>query len=226
MYPQHWLLQFGGTVGEVSEEWSCGIRMALFGEPEIPPGEGVNEESFLDAQAIPALETWIENTLSLVHSSTALRFIKFNEIGPDGHYADPAISHERAVNFIGGNTGPYVQPLQVCLVLSWRTDAAVRGPGSMGRIYSPRPEVVVDANGDISGPERVGAANTAATMLNTLDTSLGGIGAQVLRPSIVSPSGAGHANQIDTVVVDSQLDIQRRRAFSQSREITSAPVLY
>ena len=76
------------------------------------------------------------------------------------------------------------------------------------------------------GGDRVEVATAAALLMNTLDTGLG-VGGGVLRPSIVSSIGAeGSARQVDRVSVDSCLDVQRRRAKSQSKEITSAPVLY
>lgn len=225
-YPEHHLLQFGGGVGDALEEWSCGIRMALYGRDPLP-GDDVDEESFLDDQALPALQAWFSAAATLIAPSTTLQWVKFNEIGPDGRYLDPAQSHERTVNYVGGSTENVHHPLQVCLVLSWRTDAAVRGPASMGRIYMPRPSVAVDLAGDLASAKRVGVMNTTITMLNTLDIDIDPpVGGRLLRPSIVSNIGAGHANQIDTVLVDSQLDIQRRRAYSASREFSSGPVLY
>lgn len=230
-YPQHWLLQFTGHQGDVNETFSCGIRLAIQSED---PQESVDEEEYLDDVAVPGLTTWFSAPNSLISANAKMLLIKFNEIAPDGKYEDPSITHQRSVNVSGASSqSTALHPLQVSMVLSWRTSAAMRGLASHGRIYVPRPAVAVDAAGDINGSSRVGAAATAVTLLNTLDVPLGVIGG-VLRPSILSRGhlnpdgtyGPGAVNQIDLVVVDSQLDIQRRRAFSQTREVTSAPVVY
>jgi hypothetical protein len=156
-----------------------------------------------------------------------LRWVKFNEIDEQGHYRDQTQTHERAVDIQGGGGLSNLHPLQVCVVLSWKTNAAARGPGSRGRIYSPRPSVGLDATtGDVAGADRVKMASAAVTLLNSLDASLGPVGGGVIRPVIASKVGEGVNNQIDAVVVDSAMDIQRRRAFQQSRETTTTPVVY
>lgn len=227
-YLRHWLLQFGGHQGDVNEQWSCGIRMAF------PDGDGgvvdtdlPSEEDFLDNQAVPALTTWFQAPLTHISGYARLTTIKFNEIQADGTYADQGTVHARQVNLTGGHAGDLeLHPLQVAVVLSWRNNEVLRGPGSHGRIYQPRPVVPIAGNGDVLGAYRVEIAVKAAAMLNTLDTTPGGLGAPVFRPCIMSKVGTGHCRQIDRVVVDSSLDIQRRRSASQSKEITSQEVLY
>lgn len=223
-YPRHWLLAFGGGLGDTTEIWSCGIRMGLY---SVDPLEGVDEEAYLDATARPGLEAWFENPGARISSAASLTWIKFNEIAPDGTYADGSVTHQRVVTgVVGGTPGTTnIHPLQVCCVLRWRTDAVQRGPASNGRIYSPRPAVAVGTTGDVAGPERVIIAETARDLLNSLDAGVGIIGG-VVRPSIVSPIGPGHIHQINAVTVDSALDIQRRRAAQQSRETTTIPVVY
>lgn len=226
-YPQHWLLQFGGHQGDPNEEWSCGIRMAFVSGGGGGIGDPINEEDFLDEQAIPALQTWFEDTQTKISNAAHLLTIKFNEIRPDGHYFDQTQTHQRQVNWQGGvAVGNNTHPLQVAMVLSWRSNEAARGPATHGRIYMPRPTVAIDAGGDVLGADRVSVCGTTATMLNTLDTTPGGLGGDAFRPHIVSALGSGLSRQIDRVVVDSCLDIQRRRAKSQSKEVTSAPVTY
>lgn len=221
-YPQHWLLAFGGGLGDTTEIWSCGIRMGIVSEE---PLASMDEEQYLTDTALPALEAWFENPGARIASAASLTWVKFNEIGPDGRYADQTITHQRVVTgVVGGVTTSNLHPLQVCCVLRWRTDEVQRGPASNGRIYSPRPNVVISASGDLAGPERVIIAETARDLLNSLDVTLG-IGG-VLRPVIVSPIGPGHMHQIDSVSVDSALDVQRRRAAQQSRESSTVPVVY
>ena len=227
-YLRHWLLQFGGHQGDVSEEWSCGVRMAF------PDGNGgvedvdlPSEEDFLDNQAVPALTTWFQSPLAHIGEAAKLLTIKMNEIDAAGRYADQGTVHVRQLSVDGGfSMGLNAHPLQVAAVLSWRNNQVARGPGSHGRIYSPRPVVTVNAAGDVAGGDRVDICAQAVIMINTLDTTPGGLGAPAFRPCIVSKLGAGHVRQIDRVVVDSSLDIQRRRAKSQTREVTSQEVLY
>lgn len=230
-YPEHWLLAFGGHQGNAEEIWACGIRLGVYGDPF---SSGIDEEQYLTNTAVPALTSWFGNANAKIHSAARLTWVKFNEIDSEGLYADQTTTHERlSLNISGGGASVGAHPLQVAVVLSWRTDAAERGLASKGRIYSPRPVVSVDLNGDVSGPDRVLIADAAALLLNGLDASDGIPPAPVLRPSIVSRGkktgstwGPGAIHQIDRVVVDSALDIQRRRANHQSREVTSKAVVY
>jgi len=222
-YPQHWLLSFGGSLVPGEETWVCGIRMAVYGDT---PLGGVDEEQYLTDTAVPALTAWFGRSTSKIGVATTLTTIKFNEIDANGHYADPGNTHVRTVNLTGGGGGTNYHPLQVSVCLTWLTDSATRGPASRGRIYSPRPLVSVDSNGDIAALDRQQMATSAAQLLNSLDASAGLPPAGVLRPSIVSPVGPGYARQIDTVRVDSQCDIQRSRARSASRAVSDVDVVY
>lgn len=230
-YPLHWLLAFGGHQGHVEEIWACGIRMCAYGD--VGPIQ-MDEEQYLTNTAVPALTTWFGSAGAKIYTAARLKWVKFNEIDEDGHYADQSTTHERlTLDIPGGGGSTAVHPLQVAAVLSWRTLDAERGLASRGRIYSPRPTCVVDLNGDITSTDRGTMATSAANLLNSLDVSLGVPPAPVLRPSIVSRGkksgssyGEGASHQIDSVVVDSALDIQRRRANRQSREGTSVAVTY
>lgn len=222
-YPRHWLLQWTGHQGEITETFSNGIRLALYGVQDAP----VDEEEYLDETAVPALSAWFASPSSFISSSAKMLNIKFNEIGPNGRYVEQTVTHERTVNVSGGTSGvSNIHPLQVAWCLSWRTNAAARGPGSHGRIYVPRPVVALSALGDASPANCASAGIVAEILLDSLDVSVGVPPGAVLRPSIVSNVGAGLANQIDYIVIDSQLDIQRRRAFTQTREETIQAVTY
>lgn len=222
-YPQHWLLSFGGDLVAGEETWTCGIRLAI-----VSTGLGgeMDEEQYLTDTAVPALSTWFGSGTANISGLCTLRFVKCNEIGPDGTYADPSNSHTRLVNVAGGGGAAERLPLQVSCCLTWLTDEASRGPASRGRIYSPRPALTVDAAGDISASDRTEIATAASVLLNSLDVTLSGPGGSILRPCIVSPLGPGYARQIDSVRVDSQLDIQRSRARQASRAATAVSVNY
>ena len=227
-YIPHYLLAFGGHSGHSQEQWACNIRLI---EESFGVGGDVDEEEYLDDVVLPALTAWFMAPNARVHEGVRLQWFKFNKIGPNGRYLETGVTHERTTAIPGGMAGTSnAHPLQVCMVLTWRTNAVSRGLGSVGRIFMPRPVVPIDVNGDFDSTIRAAAATQAATFLNTLDVTLGT--GDWMRPAIVSRGhGPGYvdegpAYQIDTVEVDSCLDIQRRRAFSQSREKSSAPVTY
>lgn len=222
VYPRHWLLSFGGHQGAVEEIWSCGIRLAPYGV-----WEGfMDEEQYLDDTALPALETWFGSANLKVFGGALITWVKFNEIAPDGSYADPSNTHARFdLAYDGGGGLSNTHPLQVAAVLSWQTDA-MRGPGSKGRIYLPRPVWVVTGEGDVQQTTTTPAAQVTATFLNQLDVSLGPEPGPVLRPSVVSNKGAGTTRQITGVSIDTRLDVQRRRANKQSVLKSQVPVTY
>lgn len=227
-YPEHYLLSFGGHQGELEETWNCGIRLAEYDSGVFG---SVDQQGYLTTVAAPALSAWFSRAGSRIYSGAKLLWAKFNMINEQGHYADPSVTNEHSYGVgISGSQSSPLHPLQVCMVLSWRSDEAERGIASKGRIFSPRPCVTIDAAGDVDGGTRVVVADSAALLLNTLDIT---VGSGFMRPSIVSPGrgwpeqdNPGLARQIDRVVVDSALDIQRRRARSQTHEITSSPVSY
>jgi hypothetical protein len=220
-YPQHWLLAFGGTQGDPLDIWSCNLRLAI---TDLGTWS-MDEEQFLTNTAVPVLTTWFSAANSKIGASAQINWIKFNEIAPDGKYADPATTHERlGLAIPGGAASSNYHPLQCSYVLSFRTAVAERGPGSKGRIYVPRPNVPVGSSGDITSTDRNAMIGTAKTMLEGLHPQVGPPGSARIHPSIVTPLLGGVAHRIDRVVIDSALDIQRRRANKQSREETSANV--
>lgn len=208
-YADHFLVQFGGRIGAVGGEiWSCGIRIKLQNDS---PLADFNPEEYLDDNAVPALSAWIARATSKISSGTFLEFVKCNQIGPDGRYVDGAVTHERFLAVpVAGGAGSGTLPWQACVVLSWETNAATRGPASKGRIYSPTPTVSVNAStGLFVAGDALGMAQSAATLLNTLDDSVGVSGQ--IRPHIMSEVG-GAFNEINRVRVDNRVDVQRRRA--------------
>lgn len=218
-YSPHFLLQFGGKLGTTSNEiWSCGIRLwsTDYG--------GFDEVAYLTTVAVPALAAWLGRATSKISSSCSLTFAKMNPIGADGHYSDPGVTNEYfwATPPTGGG-GSGTLPFQASVVLGWRTNERSRGPASKGRIYSPAPVVSTNAlTGLFVASDALGMATSAATLLNTLDV---GFDTDVLRPSIMSAIGGAHS-QIDSVVVDNRVDIQRRRANQIIAAESVVPITY
>lgn len=210
-YPTHWLLQFGGTLGGGDGDiWTCGVRLGQYGEFGA---EDMDEEQYLDDTAVPALSAWMMNLDANISVAAKLTFAKCNEIGPTGLYAHPQDVHERFFEGVSGSSGQPTHPYQVCLVYTWHCAEVVRGPGSTGRIYTPMPAIAIDSNTGLFNVNSSNAAARAARdLINSLDVQLGGPAGGVLRPSLVTQSGAGAMHQINRVSVDNRTDTQRRRA--------------
>lgn len=220
VYTPHYLLQFGGTLGTATTEiWSCGIRM------HSGDYTGFDEDGYFTSVAWPALAAWMARSGSKISSSCKLAYAKFNLINAAGHYDDTGNTREYVwptpVPGVGANFG---LPYQSSVVLGWRTDAASRGRASKGRIYSPMPCVTpIQSTGVFATADAQAMATSAADLLNTLDYGWGGAG--TIRPHIMSGVD-GSFNEINTVVVDNRIDIQRRRANSLVATTMSAPVTY
>lgn len=219
-YPPHFLLQFGGSIGNPGLEiWSCGIRMWIDGDDVF----AVDPDDYLATVASPALITWFESSATKISTSCFLQWSKFNEIDEDGHYANPSTNeliYGLTANPGGG--GSSVLPWQSSVCLTWLTDARERGIASKGRIFMPLPTLSVNSNtGLFPTGDATSIATSTATFLNTLDIGgLGVGGTGVMRPGIVSRGkdlgggawGDGAREQINSVQVDNRIDIQRRRA--------------
>lgn len=218
-YADHLLVNFGGTVGTADPEiWSCGIRLWA------PDFTGFDEIGYATDVAKPALAAWMARPTSKISSHCQLDWLKVNVIGSDGLYQEPENPHTYFYTpSIAGAVAGTGMPYQACVVLSWRSLEATRGPGTKGRIYSPAPAVSpVAATGLFAAADAQGMATSAATLLNTLDIALSD---DSLRPAIMSNIGAIH-HQIDTVLVDNRVDIQRRRANALVAVASTAPVVY
>lgn len=219
-YTPHYLLQFGGSLGNPDAEiWSCGIRLYSTNF------DGFDEEGWFNGVGKTAPADWVTRPGSKIGSQVRLRWVKFNLINAAGHYDDSGNTREWIYPTpVTGGGGTSTSPFQVCAVLGWRTNAATRGRASKGRIYSPQPSAAVSGStGMFVQADCLGMATSAALFLNTLDAGFGT--GDTIRPHIMSGVD-GSFNQIDTVVVDSVPDIQRRRGNALIGIESSAPVTY
>lgn len=222
-YTPHFLLQMIGTHGSANPEiWSCGIRLWA------PGYGGLDEVAYQNGVAKDACAAWVARATSKISAFCSLDVIKFNFINAQGHYDD------------AGNTNQYVYPTpvtggggstsnqyQAAAVLTWRTKEVARGRASRGRIYSPGPTVVTSGGtGLFPIADALGMAQSAQTLLNTLDIAFGEpITGPQLRPHIMSSVDGSHY-QIDWVDVDNRLDVQRRRANQLEPAKSTVEVLY
>jgi hypothetical protein len=122
---------------------------------------------------------------------------------------DPAATFtgEEPLGLAGTSTGASL-PLQVATVISLRT--AVAGRQNRGRLYLPvnaydlTAHQFVDAQVDalaLAFADLFGAINGDANITGDV--------------CVVSSVGAGHSTPVSSVIVDSRLDVQRRRAASE-----------
>lgn len=233
-YPRHFLLQWGGNLGNPGLEiFSCGIRMWIDDDDIF----AVDPTAYLTTVAWPALKVWHKGAGAKISSSAYLIWGKFNEIDEDGHYANPTTTEiaDAATANPGGGASSTL-PWQSSVCLTWLTDARERGIASKGRIFSPLPNLSVNSNtGLFPAGDAISIATAAATLLNTLDVGgLGVGGTGVMRPGIISRGkylgggayGDGAREQINSVQVDNRIDIQRRRAEDLVATRSTQPVTY
>lgn len=213
-YPEHYLMQFGGTLGTPAGEiWSCGIRLVLDGNPLAD----LDESDFMTEQCVPALAGWFGRATSKISSATRLAFVKFNLIDGEGLYVKEETTEYFWPVPLTGAGGTSALPFQCSVALTWETDEKSRGLASKGRIYSPGPTVVT-SNGLFSSTDALGMAQSAATLIAALEIEVDASTATT-RPAIVSRGrktgedtwGTGEWSKITSVSVDNRVDIQRRR---------------
>lgn len=222
-YTPHYLLQMIGTNGSANPEiWSCGIRLwsASF--------SGFDEVGYLNGLAKDACAAWVTRATSKINTVCSLDVLKFNFINATGHYEDPG----NTLQYVyptppSGGGGTSTNPYQAAVVLTWRTKDVARGRGSRGRIYSPAPTVGTSATtGLFASAEALGMAQSAQTLLNTLDVGFGEpVTGGIIRPQIMSSVDGSH-HQIDWVDVDNRVDVQRRRANQLVPAKSTVEVLY
>lgn len=219
-YTPHYLLQFGGYLGDAQPEiWSCGVRL------HSENYSGYDEEAHFNDVIKTAVSAWFARAGSMISNKARLTFCKYNLIDAAGHYSDVGSTREHFYPTpITGASGGAPLPYQCSVVLGWRTLAATRGRASKGRIYSPMPTVVVGGStGLFPTADALTMATSAALFLNTLDLGYGT--SQTIRPHIMS-SVDGSYNEINSVVVDSRVDVQRRRAADLVGVEQTVDVLY
>lgn len=136
---------------------------------------------------------------------------------PTGGPAAKYIGTAPVAGVVGNSTfGPL--PLQVCAVVSLRTGFA--GRSYRGRMYLPATGQPLEADHQMSNTDCQSLAQGYVSFLHDVDFNNAG------KPVVVSTK-LGTATPIASVVVDSRLDIQRRRANREAAAHTATqPVVY
>lgn len=215
-YKRHWLLSWGGTLGNGADIWANNVRFMndeFANEDSIDPSD---MESHLD-DFVGDIKELFAKPEAFISNSVECSWVKFNEIGPDGRYVDQATTH---VRFLEGTTGDFARfkgvgstpmnPTFVSICVT-TTTGRQRGPGSRGRLFIPQPAIGYDASGRISS----GQAQMIATAYGQFFTDLGdeaGIDTDALAPAVVSNVGdPGPQERITGVKVGNVPDVIRRR---------------
>ena len=213
-YKRHWLLSWGGTIGNGKDVWANNIRMTNdeTGQPDSVPGSTL--ESMLD-DYVSDIRTFMTSAGANIVGGTTCTWVKFNEIGPDGLYVNKTLTHARYLNgtgalapFSGASTSycPTFQSVAVTL-----TTSQARGPGSKGRFFLPGCAPTLNFDGVIAPASQTAIATAAAAFLTALGDEAG-VDVTNMRPAVVSNVGSpGPANVVTGVAVGNVPDVQRRR---------------
>jgi len=213
-FKRHWLLSWGGTIGNGKDVWANNIRMTNdeAGQPDSVPASTL--EGMLD-DYVNDIRTFMTSAGANITGGTQCTWVKFNEIGPDGHYVDKTTTHARYLTgtgalapFSGASTSycPTFQSVAVTL-----TTAQQRGPGSKGRFFLPGCAPALNFDGVMTSTAQTAIANAAAAFLTALGDEAG-VDVTAMRPAVVSNVGnPGPTNVVTGVAVGNVPDVQRRR---------------
>lgn len=210
-YPQHYLLAWGGTL-HGAEEHATGLRFVKNAGSEI---EESHAQTFM-AHAATALETYVMS--AGLAQGYKIEWIKFNEIGPEGRYANATGTNRLDLATPIAGTSTTAHPPQIACAVTLLTDAQ-RGMANKGRFYQGglglNGFAIDPATGTISQAAAETFRNRVQTLLNTLndnpglDAQFGGLDVHVVSKGGLA--GPGVARKVTAVKVGRVLDTQRRR---------------
>lgn len=213
-YKRHWLLSWGGTIGNGADVWANNIRMTNDENFETDDVPGDTLETLLD-DYVTDIRNFMTNAAACIVGGTKCTWVKFNEIDSLGHYVDQTTTHVRYLNGTGalapfsGVSSAYCPTFQSVAVTL--TTAQQRGPGSKGRFFLPGCAPALNFDGVITATAQTGIATAAASFLTALNNDAG-FDTTSMRVSVVSNVGTpGPANVVTGVAVGNVPDVQRRR---------------
>lgn len=213
-YKRHWLLSWGGTIGNGKDVWANNIRMTNdeTGQPDSVPGATL--EAMLD-DYVTDIRTFMTSAGANIVGGTTCNWVKFNEIGPDGLYVNKTLTHARYLNGTGaagpisGASTSYCPTFQSVAVTL--TTSQARGPGSKGRFFLPGCAPTLTYDGVINTTSQTAIANAAAAFITALGDEAG-VDVTNMRPAVVSNVGnPGPANVVTGIAIGNVPDVQRRR---------------
>lgn len=227
-YKRHYLLSWGGQLAAFKDIWSNNVRLVNdeFGDPDAIPSGTL--DGFLD-DMVTDIRTFMRDPATYHSANVQCQWVKLNEIGPDGRYADASNTR---VRYLSGTTGTFavingtatteVPAFQSVCVTT--TTAAQRGRASKGRLFIPQCAPPLIGGGFIDTTVRQAMANAAATFFTNLGDEPG-VDVSNLAPYVVSGVGApGPVRKITGVKVGNVPDIISRRKNAITETYSTAVV--
>lgn len=209
MYTPHTLLEFGGRLaegGSYGEIWSCGIR--CFDHNLQAPVPDADIEDWIDWYA-PKLSDWYTAAPNKMSTNAELSYIKINNIGADGKYANAGNTH--VYDYPAGRVGaaPATAPNFLSVAWTWETGRQ-RGRAHRGRMYPPNPTWAF-TGAILSAADALANANVGQRLWHdVLYTGRSAGFEDYLEPQVFSKLDASH-HPITGVSCDNVYDVQRRR---------------
>lgn len=224
-YPPHYLLSWGGDfVSDPVEVWNNNLRLAVDDNVDLAQHTSLDGAALSSALAdmVTRVSAHVSSTGAGYSSNVRLRYVKLNEIGPDGLYKSKSDSNTTFLQTpVTSQAGASTYPLATALVATFLT-ARERGPGSRGRVFIPHPQTALSSSTfRITSANLTNLATTWRTFLDGIDI---GVPGSPIVPSVVSDRGvSGVAATINQVQFGDVLDYMgsRRNRLKENR-VTSA----
>lgn len=214
-FPPHALFEFGGTLETAAstpnEIWSCGIRVVSFNNQGALTESTV--EGFLDALVggqhgiIQTIGAWYSSPASQMAVTSVLKWVKLNNISPNGKYTNPGTTHRRDVN-VAGNFSAQL-PSFLSLAMTWET-AKTRGRAHRGRIYPPN-YTYSCTGAKISTANRDANATAGQNLIKLVNNAHCDDAGTDRLEAVIASRIDGSFNPITGVTSDDIFDVQRRR---------------
>lgn len=187
-----------------SQSWSTGFWCTF------DAGGAWGSANFLAyATAMEALvQNWWQSVKVLAKSTTSYT-------GMDAYlYPSAATTAQQVANVSAGGgiqgSGTGTNPTQTSLVMSLRTN--VSGRRGRGRMYVPATGVPLDSNHQVSSATCIVAANATRDLFDDVNAYVNAPANIVSQRVVIRSAAAGNGPAVTVVLVDSEPDIQRRRA--------------
>ena len=186
---------------------------------------GIHTDPFVTTPAIMASlatiwSAWMSAGLSRHSAAAQLEWVKVAQLAASGKYlslSEPTVA-EVVPPVPGSAPGNYTP--QATIVVSWTTGLK-RGLAHGGRIFPPPTSLQATSDGKCNNSDILGIANQAATLIQAINSALGGTAECV----VASRVGAGGIRTINGVRVGNVIDTQRRRRNQLVEDYQIAPII-
>lgn len=213
-----WGGRFAATGNE--DDFSSSIRMTFEGTAQPDFGETLNPEA-CHALFDELKNIWGNPGLSVRQDAT-LKFVKINQIGPDGKYTsrNQTNFYEDPNGATGSNTVAY--PHQIALASTLTTDVT-RGLASKGRIFWPTGATWTRDTAGLSDLQANTIAGGVANWVQTINRFFLDHGSNATA-HVMSSEREGAYHRITGIRIGHRFDIQRRRDNAEQETYATAAV--